>query len=195
MKKLLSLFCLFTLLTAFTCEDEPIDDGIDSGPNNTNVALIGTWDLTDFSVTLETSTDFNGQSFTSDIDIQSTEENYELTFTESNFTTSGNYTYDTSIVVNGEIAQSEPYTLENVSGSGTYTTSGNVMTVDGSFFEFEFEGMDDSALQGEQTGTFDISADGQTLTFSQDETVSQTEPTTGTVTSSTTVSTSVWTKQ
>ncbi|NRD18586.1 hypothetical protein HNV08_00890 [Winogradskyella eckloniae] len=197
MKKLLSLFCLFTLLTAFTCEDEPLDDGINSGSNNgdTNVALIGSWDLTDFNVTLQTSTEFNGLGISSDIEIQSIEENYVLTFTESSFTTNGSYTYDTDIIVNDEPAVSESYTLENVSGSGIYSTSGNVMTVDGSFFEFEFEGMEDSVLEGEQTGTFAISADGQTLTFSQDETVSQTDPTTGTVTTSATSSTSVWTKQ
>ncbi|MUU79121.1 hypothetical protein [Winogradskyella endarachnes] len=197
MKKILALFCLFTLLTAFTCEDEPLDDGIDSGSNtsDTNVALIGSWDLTDFSVILETSTEFNGESFTSNIDIQSTEEDYVLTFTESSFTTNGSYSYDTNIVFNGETTQSEPYTLENVSGSGTYYTSGNLMTVDGSFYEFEYEGMDQSILDEEQTGTFEISEDGQTLTFYQEETISQTDPVTGTVTSSATNSTSVWTKQ
>lgn len=197
MKKLLSLFCLFALLTAFTCEDEPLDDGIDTGSNNgdTNVALIGSWDLTDFDVTLVTSTDIDGQSISSDIDIQSTEENYVLTFTESNFTTNGSYTYDSNVVVNGVTMSSEPYTLENVSGSGTYSTSGNVMTIDGSFFEFEFEGMDETSLQGEQTTTFSISADGQTLTFSQNETITQTEPTTGAVITNTTSGGSVWTKQ
>ncbi|NRD22224.1 hypothetical protein HNV10_03160 [Winogradskyella litoriviva] len=195
MKKLLSLFCLFTLLTAFTCENEPLDDGIESGSNDTNVALIGSWELVDFDVTLQTSTEFMGETFSSDIDIQSTEENYVLTFTESNFTTAGDYTYDTNVAVNGATVTSEPYTLDNVSGSGTYSTSGNEMTIYGSFFEFEFEGMDENLFQDEQTTSFSISADGQTLTFTQEETVSQTDPITGIISSSTTSGGSTWTKQ
>ncbi|WP_179009426.1 hypothetical protein [Winogradskyella forsetii] len=196
MKKFLSLFCLFAMLTAFTCENEPLDDGINTtNPGNTNSALIGTWSLTDFDVTLGSTTSFNGESFISDIEIQSTTENYVLNLTSSNFTTNGSYSYDTNIVVNGETFSSEPYTLENVSGSGSYFTNGNEMTIDGSFFEFEFEGSEETSLGGEQTVTFSISPDGQILTFTQDETTSQTDPTTGTVTTSTTNSISKWEKQ
>jgi len=195
MKKIVSLFCLFTLLTAFTCENEPLDNGIDLTDSSYNNALVGTWDLTDFDVTLGSTTSFSGESFITDIDIESTEENYVLNLTPSNFTTNGSYSYDTNIVVNGETFSSEPYTLENVSGSGSYSVNGNEMTIDGSFFEFEFEGAEETSLSGEQTVTFSVSADGQTLTFTQDETTSQTDPTTGTVTTSTTNSTSIWAKQ
>ncbi|WP_178991426.1 hypothetical protein [Winogradskyella schleiferi] len=195
MKKIVSLFCLFTLLTAFTCENEPLDNGIDLTDSSNNNALVGTWDLTDFDVTLGSTTSFSGESFITDIDIESTEENYVLNLTPSNFTTNGSYSYDTNIVVNGETFSSEPYTLENVSGSGSYSVNGNEMTIDGSFFEFEFEGAEETSLSGEQTVTFSVSADGQTLTFTQDETTSQTDPTTGTVTTSTTNSTSIWAKQ
>lgn len=195
MKKIVSLFCLFTLLTAFTCENEPLDNGIDLTDSSNNNALVGTWDLTDFDVTLGSTTSFSGESFITDIDIESTEENYVLNLTPSNFTTNGSYSYDTNIVVNGETFSSEPYTLENVSGSGSYSINGNEMTIDGSFFEFEFEGAEETSLSGEQTVTFSVSADGQTLTFTQDETTSQTDPTTGTVTTSTTNSTSIWIKQ
>lgn len=196
MKKLLPLFCLFTLLTAFTCENEPLDGGFDLGENNNNNSeLIGTWELVDFDVTLVSSSTFGDQSFTSDIAITSTEEDYTLNFTQNTFTTSGNYTYDTQVAVNGDTVSTDAYSMESVNGNGTYSTVNNVMTVDGSFFDFEFEGMDQSALQGEQTVTFSISNDGQTLTFSQDETTSQTDPATGNVTDNTTTSTSVWIRQ
>ncbi|GGW57474.1 hypothetical protein DFQ11_101773 [Winogradskyella epiphytica] len=196
MKKLLPLFCLFTLLTAFTCENEPLDVGFDLGENNNNNSeLIGTWELVDFDVTLVSSSTFGDQSFTSDIAIISTEEDYTLNFTQNTFTTSGNYTYDTQVAVNGDTVSTDAYSMESVNGNGTYSTVNHVMTVDGSFFDFEFEGMDQSALQGEQTVTFSISNDGQTLTFSQDETTSQTDPATGNVTDNTTTSTSVWIRQ
>ncbi|MDN3491558.1 hypothetical protein [Winogradskyella bathintestinalis] len=197
MKKIVSLFCLFTMLTAFTCENEPLDDGIDSETDTgvNNVDIIGTWDLTDFDVTLTSSTEFNGQNLTSEIAIQSTEENYVLNLTPNNFTTNGSYAYDTNIIVNGETFSSEPYMLENVNGSGTYSINGNEMTIDGEFFEFEYEGSEEDTLNGEQTVMFTISADGQTLTFSQDETTSETDTISGIVTSNTTNSTSIWTRQ
>lgn len=196
MKKLLSLFCLFSLLTAFTCENEALDDGIESDTNNnSNIALIGTWSLEDFNVTLNTTTSFGGEEISSDIAIVSTEENYIVEFTQNAYTTNGNYTYDTNIIFNGEAMSADSYTLDNVSGGGTYSTNGNVMTINGSFFEFEFEGMDDSALQGEQTIDYQISADGQTLTFTQNETVTQNDSTTGTAVTNTTNSTSIWSRQ
>ncbi|MCB0398508.1 MAG: hypothetical protein KDD26_02600 [Winogradskyella sp.] len=193
MKKLSVLLCLFTLFFAFTCENEPLD--FDAESSQTDTDLIGDWILEEFNVQVSTTTDFQGQVISSDIDVYSTTVDYTLNFTESNFTTNGSYSYVADIVANGMNVEGEPYTLEDVSGSGSYSVNGNEMTIDGSFFEFSFEGMDFAELSGEQTATFEISDNGQTLVFSQDETTTETDAATGLTTTSTQVSSSVWTRQ
>lgn len=195
MKKFLGLLSLFTLLTAFTCENEPLDTDLSNASTTTNLDLVGAWDLQEFSVTLNSSTSFEGQTFSSDIDIASTEVDYVVEFTQSSFVTNGSYSYSTNVVFDGETISSEPQSLENVTGNGTYSTSGDEMTVDGSFFEFEFDGMDNSVLQGEQTANFEISNDGQTLTFTQIETVTETDSMTGTEIVNSVNSISVWSRQ
>ncbi|MFC0603471.1 hypothetical protein [Winogradskyella pulchriflava] len=195
MKKFLGLLSLFALLTAFTCENEPLDTDLSNASTTTNLDLVGAWDLQEFSVTLNSSTSFEGQTFSSDIDIASTEVDYVVEFTQSSFVTNGSYSYSTNVVFDGETISSEPQSLENVTGNGTYSTSGDEMTVDGSFFEFEFDGMDNSVLQGEQTANFEISNDGQTLTFTQIETVTETDGMTGTEIVNSVNSISVWSRQ
>jgi len=190
MKKLAALLCLFTLFFAFTCENEPLDFEPETG--ETDVALLGEWNLSEFDVEVNTSTDFQGQQIASEVEIFSTTVNYALNFTENNFSTNGGYSYVAEVTTNGIQVPAEPYTIDNVSGSGSYSVNGNEMTVDGSFFEFTFEGMDFSQFQGEQTVAFQISDNGQTLTFSQNETMTETDAATGTTTTSVTVSTSVW---
>ena len=54
--------------------------------------------------------------------------------------------------------------------------------------------VDTSAFEGEQTATFQLSDDGQTLTFTQDDVTTQTDPTTGTEITINNNSTSVWSK-
>ena len=196
MKKLLSLLCLFTLLTAFTCEDEAIDSDIDLETGDTNLDLVGLWDLQDFSTSLGNEMQFANQTIVSDLEVYSTEANYTLEFTTNTFNTNGNYSYNATVVLDGIEFSSEPYTLDNVTGSGSYSTSGNEMTLDGQFFEFSFEGeMDSSALEGEQTATFELSEDGQTLTFTQNEVIVTEDAATGTVVTSNVQGSSVWGRQ
>jgi hypothetical protein len=192
MKKLFPLLCLFTLLFAFTCEDEPLDFDAETSTDS-DPELLGEWNLVSFDASVSTTTNFQGQQISSDVDINSTTVNYTIDFTESNFNTSGSYSYIADITANGINIPAEPYTLTDVNGSGSYSVNGNEMTIDGSFFEFSFQGMDFEELQGEQTANFQITDNGQTLTFSQNETTTDTDPTGATVTS-TQVSTSVWTR-
>lgn len=198
MKKLLAAFCLFSLLTAFTCENEPLDFDVESsdtgGNGQTDASLLGDWQLVEFDVELNTATDFMGQSISSDVEIFSTTVDYTVNFTETNFTTNGSYSYEAEITANGINVPQDPYTLTDVSGNGTYTTQGNEITIDGSFFEFSFDGMDFDELTGPQTVMFEISNNGQTLTFTQNETITDTEPSTGATITTTQVSTSVWTR-
>ncbi|WP_296311399.1 hypothetical protein [Winogradskyella sp. UBA3174] len=189
MKKLLALLCL---LTVFTCENEPLD--FDSETGETDVELFGEWNLSEFNTELTTTTDFDGQIISSDLDVSSTEVDYTLNFIGNNFTTNGNYSYVVGIVVNGTEVSNEPYTIDNVSGGGAYSVNGNQMTIDGSFFEFNFQGADTSVLDGEQTTTFQISANGETLTFTQSENTTEIDPTTGAIVTISNNSTSIWTR-
>ena len=47
------------------------------------------------------------------------------------------------------------------------------MTVSGTFFEYEFDGMESSALGGEQEAEFVLSDNGQTMTFNQNQEIIQ----------------------
>ena len=98
-------------------------------------------------------------------------------------------------VANGKNIEGEPYTLEDVTGTGNYSINGNEMTIDGAFFEFTFDGMDSSAFEEEQTVTFQITDNGQTLTFTQNDTTTETDALTGATVTSTQASTSVWQRQ
>ena len=195
MKKVFALFCLFTLLTAFTCENEPLDEDVLANNGATaNTELLGEWNLVEFEVETSTTTEVNGTQLSSDIQIFSTATDYTVNFTADTFTTNGSYSYSSLVVVNGMEIPNEPTTLSNVSGNGTYSINGNEMTVDGQFFEFELEGVDSSVFGEEQTILFQISADGQSLTITQNENQTTTDEATGFETTSAIESFSVWTR-
>jgi len=208
-KSLLPFLSLFILLSAFTCENEPLEgeyEALDfsntgsnnntggssgSGSSSNSADLIGTWNLVSFDLDMTNSFDPGTGMMVTDLIVESTEVDYQVTFTATNFNTEGWYSYNTQIETAGMVLN-DSYTMEDVTGSGTYTTDGNQMTTQGSFFEFTFEGMDDSMFDEEQTGTYEISADGQTLTFSQDETTVNTDA--GYDIEIDVVSTSIWQK-
>lgn len=178
-KSLLPFLSLFILLTAFTCENESLDydqeaiNSLNNNNSNTNNAnLIGTWDLISFDVDMVSSINLPTGITITDIIVSSTSTDYQVTFTNSEFTTTGSYSYDTFIESVG-ISQQDNLTVSNVSGSGTYTTDGNQITTEGAFFDLTFEGADMSAFEDNQTSNYSISADGQTLTFSQNQTTLQ----------------------
>ena len=190
-----SLFTLLFLFLAFSCNNEPVEEGTDLNINGlNNDDLLGEWNLSEFYVTLNSIASFENQTTISDVDIISTNVAYILEFDTSTFSTNGNYSYDVDIDVNGINSATDSYTLDNVSGMGTYLINENEMTIDGSFFEFNIEGIDNASSQGEQTVDFELADDGETLTFTQNNSVTQTDELTGTIIMSTTNSTSVWTR-
>lgn len=192
MKKSFLLFLsLFILLTAFTCENEPLEGeyetldfsntgsntpgGNSGGESSSNSEdLIGTWDLVSLDLDMTSSFDPGTGMMVTGLNVESTEVDYQVTFTETNFNTEGSYSYTTQIETAGMVIN-DSYTMQNVTGTGQYTTNGNQITTQGSFFQFIFEGMDDSLFDDEQTATYEISDNGQTLTFLQDETTVNTD--------------------
>lgn len=194
MKKLTALLSFLVLFTAFTCDDEPLDDGISitdtTGGTANSGDLIGEWTLVSFDVDMTSQVVTPQMTVETNIIIESTDVDYNIIFNASDFTASGSYSYDTDISTNGQ-SFSDSYVMENVSGSGVYTVDGNQLTANGQFFEFTFDGVDDSMFNtDEQTVTFEITDNGNTLTFYQDDT--QVDNSTGFETTISTVATSVW---
>jgi hypothetical protein len=219
MGKRLLFVPVLLFLFAFSCENEDLSEDIvvedppvvtdpdntdpgdtdpgdtdpgDTDPGNTDPAsLVGTWQLESLSFDFTTSTDFNGQMIESNFIGALTQSDFTLTLTESTYTGMGSYSYDISGTANGMEIPSSNYTLTDVSTSGNYSVDGNVLTTDGQLFEFDFGGqVEAGSFDGPQSSEFELSADGNTLTFNQDETSVDNEN--GVEVTSTTISTSVF---
>lgn len=192
MKKIaLSFLLLFVSITLFTCENEPLDGFDLNGVNPSSNNLLGTWTLANFDYSVNSSTVIGGITIASNTEIISENPNYDLTFLPSTFSTNGSYGYIVDITVNGQ-NNTQTLAVDNVAGVGNYTTNGSEITSDASFVSYMFQGMDLSDLQGEQTAPYTISTDGQTLTFIQNLTETNTDN--DVTTTSIIVSSSVWTK-
>ncbi|AEH02517.1 hypothetical protein [Lacinutrix sp. 5H-3-7-4] len=192
--KNLKTFLLLVLisLTYTACDNEPLEGFEEEGNNPFGNSLVGTWALVDFDVSVVSTTEVGGISVESSSLVDGLPNpDYNLTFTNDAFFTTGSYGYTATTTVNG-ITNSQDLFLENVTGAGTYTATNTELTIDGSFFTIEFQGMDFSELQGEQTINYSISADGQTLTFIQDTT--EVNSAGGATSTSTVTGSSTWTK-
>ncbi|WAC02874.1 hypothetical protein N7U66_04380 [Lacinutrix neustonica] len=111
-------------------------------------------------------------------------------FAADTFETNGSYNVTTITVIDGNNAGTTTNVLSNVSGSGNYVTDGNIMSVDGSFFDVSMNGSNTSGQGEAQEVAYTISENGQTLTFNQNET--QTQIANGIEVISDIVSSSVW---
>lgn len=207
MKKLSILLSLFVLLTAFTCENESLDPELvnqefdnnddvnnndDSNNGDVNASLVGTWALIDFDANVTSISIFDGQSFELDFSTSLVEADYNLVFTESDYSVSGDYTLNSTTVIDGEVNDSYTDEYTDVFGEGVYSTNGNVMTIDGTFLDFEVDGMPAEVGDVNQDADFELSADGETLTFFQDE--EQLQSDNNLDVNTTIVATSVWQK-
>ncbi|AUC76766.1 hypothetical protein [Olleya sp. Bg11-27] len=191
MKKVL-LPLLSLVLVLFSCENEALEgefSGLDG--ENSPSSIVGTWALVSFNNTISSTGEVNGTTVESNTIVESMDTNYNMTFTAANtFNAAGNYGYNVNSTVNGQNSIQD-LSLDDVNGSGSYTVNGNEMTVNGAFFTLEFQGMDLAQAQGEQTLDFSITDNGQTLTFIQDTTETNTIPGGGSTTAVVT-GTSIW---
>merc|ERR1711974_209825 len=106
--------------------------------NDNNSSLIGSWILVDMNADITAESSFQGIEFVSQFSVEIIESDYVLVFEESDYTVSGDYELMVSSTFDGDTTTyTDSYT--NVEGLGTYSTSGNIMTIDGSFIEFDFE--------------------------------------------------------
>ena len=182
MTKLLKLSFAFSLLIlVFSC-------GKDDDPVAAKGDLEGDWTATAFNATIETS---SAGVQLSTLKLTGTSFDYDLNLDGSNFTTSGGYSA-TQEVISAGVNQTTDVDYANINGTGTYTTDGNMMTVNGAFFELQANGIPGTAGGETQNATYEINADGE-LIFNQDETV--TETSNGFTVDAKIVSTSTWVRK
>ena len=174
LKSLTVLLLSIFFITFVSCDNEPLDDGLNGNNNNVNNNLfIGDWEIITFETETATEITFMNQTTLSDTEIVGFDMDYVVTFTENTFLTAGDYSMRLILTLNGMEMQNADQTYNNVSGSGSYSTNGNILTTDGSFFEFEFQGVDTSEYSGPQTIQFAFSNGGQTLTTIQQQEISE----------------------
>lgn len=154
--------------------------------------LVKTWNLVSVDVEVNSTTVSNGETYSSMSEMTGTNPNYTLTMEDATWTTSGGYDIELVTQFNGETFPMQEQSYTNVSGQGSYTADGETITINGSFFSFEVDGVDLTALGDAQTADYEINGNGQ-LIIKQNETM---ESNTNGITSSTTmISNSVWEAQ
>jgi len=178
----LTLAMLMMLLLAACGNDD------ETPPITSSDDLEDTWTVISFSADVESVSEIQGQTITSDVDIVGSNMAYDLTLDGSQFTTDGNYEMTLTSTVNG-MTQTNTDSYSNVMGTGNYTNDESTITINGSFFDLEWNGIDLSATQGEQTADYTINADDQ-LVISQNEIM--TTNSNGIMMTTTFVSSSVW---
>ncbi len=177
---------LLLTVSMISCGEEEDDNMM----STSNSALAGTWKAQSFGGSVNTSSEFGGMAVTTMANIDGKNLDYTLNMTDDSFTTNGSYDIDISLIAQGMTTMtSDQYT--NVSGDGTYTSSGNQLMITGQFFELEVNGVPVMSGSGPQTATYNISGD--ILTVSQNEQSNSTQG--GTVFTNETTFISMWQKQ
>lgn len=183
--KITNLFVVLTLFILTAC-------GGDENNVNPDAVLAGTWEAQEFTANVTTKTEFSGEVTEMKIDIEGKNLDYQLTISETAYNTEGSYGYEGNMEVGGDKSSFDE-SVSNVNGNGTYRVEADEFISDGAFFDFDFQGMNIAAAQGETKATILKLTDTE-LIFSQDEeeTIEQTQGgTTFTITSKT-ESRSVW---
>ena len=189
MIKLTKLLFLLSLVIFLGSCDNDDDDSTGSAAD-----LIGTWIATSFEYETSSSTSGSGIPDSEVMtEANGSNLNYELTFTQSNYTTSGSYDMTITATQDGNVVADTTQSYTNVTGAGTYSVMGDQITVGGSFFDFDVDGIDLSAFTiGDQTATYKITSDDK-LEVTQDAEISSTVQ--GITSTSTIRSKSVWERQ
>lgn len=133
------------------------DDGL-----NPDATLIGTWEAQSFTSALEVSTDFSDSTTETTINLESSNLNYSVTFSETNFSTEGSYDLKGEIIRDGTtntVIQSHP----NISRNGDYRVDGDKITHTDVLFLLDIDGVLETDLQGETTVTIEKLSDNELI--------------------------------
>lgn len=195
MKKLGLLFSLFVLLTAFMCENEPIDSELQTNTNNnpnTQTGIVGDWQLESITYNGVSETEFQGINISTTFDSMSENEAYNVSFNaDGTYSASGSYDIVQTVTVAG-VSQTVTNNLQSTS-NGNYTATDTTLSTDGEIFSIEIDGVTQPSNSTENEPTpYTLSPDGNTLTFSSNTTQTSNED--GVVVMFTVNSTSVLTR-
>lgn len=174
MRRVLYLLSIFTLLSAFTCEDEPIDqdilDNIDpNDPGNSgNSDLVGDWELVSLDYEGTSTTTAAGTTTTSSYTGTSLNEDYNLTLTDAGtYTAQGSYDIELSTVVPNfpPIVTTSSITANS---SGTYTATATTITTSGALVDVALDGVPQSNEDVEGISDYVVSNNGNTIVFTNE---------------------------
>jgi len=179
MRKVLYLLSMFTLLTAFMCEDEPVDEalsGVTTNPTNpTTATIVGDWELSSLDYNGVSETQFMGQTITANFDGSSANENYTLSLnSDGTFTGSGSYDI-TLVTTTSGISQTTTNTLQSTT-DGTYTATATTFTSSANLIDIQLDGTMQQPNTAGGTVDYVLSNNGQTLTFSSTTTDNFSQP-------------------
>jgi len=191
MKKTVSLICLFVLLSAFKCDNEPVD--FDLSTLNINPKLLGEWYLVEFNAEVSYIPQTEDQAIT-ETRVFSTASNLTITFDNDNYRVRGDYTYNSRIKINGIENTSNFYTNNDIDTTHGYTVNNDEVFFEESLFDITTQEANTLFLQGEQTSDFEVSENGQYLIFFQNETLTDSQQMVPDGVNVTKRTSSIWTK-
>jgi len=151
----------FTLLvfSSFLLVSCTIDD--DTAPVINAENLMGEWELVSMDMDMSVSAEYAGFAVDLDMSAEVSAPEYTVTFGEDSWSTVGGYTYDYSLVIPTQEPISNSATIADASGSGNYSLDGSIITLSGSFFEFEIEGYANTAVSEGQVAQLSFDDEGQ----------------------------------
>lgn len=168
MKPFKLLLAVFTLIFFNSCSEDDSTTPVDSE------SLLGTWTV----ISLNADSDVNTNLLQIPIQTSTTTVgeniNYDVTFTETEYTVMGGYDLITTGTINGISSDFDPVSITDISETGTYTLSGNNITIDGNLYEFEADGISLSETSEQQVAQIVFNSNGElVMTQNVEETVSQ----------------------
>lgn len=182
-KGILAIFSMVIMMVSCG-EDEP---------TKANNDLTGEWTAVSFSADISSEVGSGTNMTETRTSVVGSNFDYDLVLQETNWTTSGSYDTEISSQSTGVNIPASNASVTGVQGSGTYTTEDDIITIQGSMFEYDMSNMGMTSINNEdQSATYSINSDGE-LIFSQDE--STTTSMNGISITTTMKSNSVWVRK
>ena len=135
-----------------------------------NDNLTGEWTAISFSADISSEVGSGADMTATQTNVAGSNFDYNLTFTENDWNTSGGY--DTEISIISSEFNTAPITAseKGITGTGSYVTENDSIIIKGSMFEYDMSSMGMTSINNEdQTATYNINSDGE-LILTHDET-------------------------
>ena len=139
----LVLFVAFGLTLFNSCTSDNDDS------SSTDGNLLGTWEMVEFNYSGDTTTEFQGQSFSTDyVGMGSNFDNTILVITENpnEMAFSGSYDINLDFTFQGQ-TQSQTSSIEDAQSVSTWSRSGNTLTIEGEIVSVEGTELDEVGSQ------------------------------------------------